>query len=135
MSANTSGGKVEHNHSFTQYTVSLAPQYIYNIYNKKQLKFFMGTGLSFNWSQYQHNISTTNRYSSSGVSTTYPAVKLEPYWWSVPVKAGIILKRNYGITVAYLQPLIPITNYVYYKVNNRMMQVSFSYFLNKSASK
>ncbi|TZF83210.1 hypothetical protein FW774_13030 [Pedobacter sp. BS3] len=123
------GDNVFYKHSFTQYTLSFSPQYVYNIYNKEAFKFFVGTGFAINLSKYYNNKNLTV-YSNNSATYDHP-VDLQPAWLSIPVKAGALINRNYGFTLTYLAPAGSITNYLFYGIYNRMIQASFNYVLGK----
>ncbi|MDB5130260.1 MAG: hypothetical protein JWR02_9 [Mucilaginibacter sp.] len=91
---------VKSTYSFGQRTLSLSPQFQYSIYNSDPFKFYLGAGLSMNLSRYSGN-SVYNPVTTY-TETNYSGVNQQ--WFSIPVKAGIILNKNIDISLSYNFP-------------------------------
>jgi len=76
-------GVVTVNRQITQYSFSINPQLIFNIYNTDNLKVYIDAGASANFSSYDQQQNT------------------RPFWVSVPVQTGIVFKRNWEVFVSY----------------------------------
>jgi len=91
---------------FTQYNSSITPQFIYNVYNKQELKVFIGAGAAFNfaaYNQYQYITKYNLRYGGSVsdyIQPGYPA--FDKFWLSFPIRAGITLNNKIEINVCYI---------------------------------
>ncbi|HVV56259.1 MAG TPA: hypothetical protein VHC47_13080 [Mucilaginibacter sp.] len=91
--------------SLTQYTLSAAPQMLFNFYNTDNLKVFIDGGLSFNFSHYSNYGFTYNYGNFGNVSfKNYPP--LAKVWVSIPLKAGVVINKKIEIFGGY----VPLTN-------------------------
>jgi len=88
-------------YSFDQHTISVTPQFQYNIYNTDPFKFYIDAGLSANFSTYSGN----SIYDVITHDTLEGISGLDNRWLSIPVKAGIILKKNIDISATYIIPV------------------------------
>jgi hypothetical protein len=88
--------------TLNQYTVSLDPQVLYNIYNSDSFKFYVEAGVSFNLSKNSNN----NLYSAGSTDPEQNYIQLNPNWFSVPLSAGITLNNKIGIYVSYIIPSV-----------------------------
>ncbi|MFD0751459.1 hypothetical protein ACFQZS_15010 [Mucilaginibacter calamicampi] len=104
--------------TFNQFTVSLVPQIIYNVYNTDAVKGFLGLGMAANYSVYsnvKYYVGNTE-YGMASPSSTYI---------STIGKAGVSFK-TFEIYAAYTQPL---SDFVGVDVIRRSYQLGFNYFL------
>lgn len=88
-------------YQFTQYTASLIPQVLINLYNKENFKFYVDAGISFNFSAYS-NSKLTTQYSGFAAETTVtknPFMQ-EATWTSIPFQAGIVLNKKIELYVS-----------------------------------
>ncbi|MDB5134287.1 MAG: hypothetical protein JWP37_890 [Mucilaginibacter sp.] len=86
--------------NFKQYNNSIMPQIIYNMFNKEDLKVFIGAGASFNLSLYNHNQYIT-KYD--GAFTDYVQNNSpSPFYMSFPIRAGIELNKKIEINICYI---------------------------------
>ncbi len=92
-------------YSFSQYMISFTPQFLINIYNTAPLKFFVGAGVTINYSIYQNSaINYYTIYSFSPYtlkpatdnSTAYSAMQ-----GSFPIQAGIVLNNAVEVAINY----------------------------------
>ena len=89
-------------HDIDMFTVTLQPQIIYNLFNTKPLKVFIGTGILLHYSSIGKNVFTvTNRHFTP--STGNPPV-FTNVWYGLPVKAGIMLNGKIELYGAYNLP-------------------------------
>lgn len=95
----SSDGKATY--SFNQGNFSFIPQFQYNIYNTESFKFYIDAGFSINVSKYSGN----SVYVFSDNTTRTDFIGLNKGWFSMPIKAGIILKKNLEISLAYSLPV------------------------------
>ncbi|HEY4322453.1 MAG TPA: hypothetical protein VGN20_00665 [Mucilaginibacter sp.] len=84
-----------------QYTLSLSPQVLYNIYNSNSFKFYLECGVSANFSKY----SDEKLYNGLYNTTTYGYTPFSTKWISIPLSAGITLKNRVGIFATYTPPV------------------------------
>jgi len=90
---------------FKQYNPSITPQIIYNLYNKDELKIFVGAGASLNFSLYNHYAYITKYDNSSFqdvVQNNYP--ELNKFWIAVPLRTGMVLNKKLEINICYTPP-------------------------------
>jgi len=90
-------------YTFRQNNLSFIPQIIYNIYNKKNIKFYAGTGLRLNLSSYSDNLYT--------IATLYPGApyvvqtpdffKLNHIWFALQLQTGMVLNKRYELNFSY----------------------------------
>jgi hypothetical protein len=115
--------------NLVQNILSFIPQFQYSLYNTDPFKFYIDAGLSINFSFFSGNSvfsHVTNQYEYGFLSTNVHGL-------TVPLKAGIILKKNIDISVTYVLPTSE-TNYVNgttqefnYSLNVSMLQATLSY--------
>lgn len=110
--------------SFDQKALTITPQFIYNVYNKAQIKFFLGAGLGGNFSKYT-NIRTT-RTKDGNISVLNDEFKPESFNFSFPVTAGVVLNKKIEFSLAYSIPT-SITNYVLYSASMQRLKFGVNY--------
>jgi hypothetical protein len=93
---NTNGAFAK-TYSFTQNTISIAPQWIWNVYNAEDFKFYLSAGITFNFSSYPKN----NLGFVGVINTTDPPYKLASSWSSIPLQAGVVIKKHIEIFASY----------------------------------
>jgi hypothetical protein len=87
--------------NFKQYNTSITPQLIYNFYNMEQLKAFIDLGVSINLALYNHYASITT-YDSFSTVVQYNYPQFEKDYITIPVKAGIVIKKRFEIYACYI---------------------------------
>lgn len=123
------GGYDELVYNVVQQTASLSPQIIYNLYNKENLKFYLGAGLAFNYSHYSQNNYQRQHFYGTQAGTVYEreAYKvLLPVWSSYTIRAGVVLNRKYEISAMYLAPGT-ITRYTSSEVATGSTNIGINY--------
>lgn len=123
----TSKGGVDYFYSFNQYTASIAPQLIYNVYNSNSLKVFLNAGIALNFS-----VHTKNEAKAITSSTT---LKNDPYdleamWTSFPFKAGLVLSKKFEVYTGYT-PRASFTNYIEFGIDNTKYSAGIKYLFNR----
>jgi hypothetical protein len=113
-------------YTFNQYTASLTPQVVFNIYNKDSFKFYIDGGISLNLSTYSNDKITD---SNSNLVMTKP-YKLEPYWASFPLQAGFVFNRRIELSFTYIASA-GYTNYSWFSISNRTMGAGVKYLFGK----
>jgi hypothetical protein len=88
--------------TLNQYTVSLEPQVLYNIYNSDRFKFYLEAGVSLNFSKYSNN----NLYSAGSTDPESNYIEVTNSWFSVPLSAGVTLNNKIGLYVSYIIPSV-----------------------------
>jgi len=95
---------------YKQYNASLTPQFVYNLYNKDNLKVFIDAGVSINMAAY-------GDYKTVTVYDSFPAVVQDRYpefvknYFSFPLKAGAAVNKRVEIYVGYI-PTTTISNFI-----------------------
>lgn len=74
-------------YSFKQYTATLTPQILYNIFNKDNFKFYIDGGVGLNFSNY--------------ASTTAKSYDLNPFWTNIPIQTGVVVNKKLEFSVTY----------------------------------
>lgn len=119
-------------HSFDEKTLAFTPQIIYHVYNAEKIKVFIGVGVGMNYSKYSNNIYKQN----SSFGTTVRNVVLEDYvdfekfHFSLPVTAGVVVRKNIEVIAGYSFPS-SLTNYVYYSVSSERYRIGVNYLFGK----
>jgi len=115
-------------YTFNQYTASFTPQILYNIYNRDNLKFYLGTGAGLNFSVYSNNkITTSNSTFHYDQDKPY---EYQSFWLNIPVEAGVTLNKRVEIYGMYSYPTA-YTTYTYFSVSSRITSVGLRFLLNK----
>lgn len=86
--------------SFTQYTATITPQLILNVYNEDAVKVYLGAGVGFNLSQYTDKAYTSTFYYSNGFPYT-----MNSFWLNFPVQAGLVLNKRVELFALYSTPV------------------------------
>jgi hypothetical protein len=115
---------------FDQLIVAFTPQVIYNFYNADKLKAFIGAGLALNISAYSNNVF--KRYNSFRDDTEVleNETKLESFYFSIPISAGIVLNKKVQLTVSYSPPAA-ISNYIDYSIAVQRSHIGVAYLFGK----
>ncbi|QJD94766.1 hypothetical protein HH214_02180 [Mucilaginibacter robiniae] len=104
----------EYTRTFKQYTMAVAPQFIYNFYNKANFKFYLSAGIMANFSAY-----TNNKYIiNTGVilyDDTY--TQLKSFWLTYPLKAGVVLNKRFELYANYTPSVSITANYIAFSGN------------------
>jgi hypothetical protein len=92
---------------FDQYSVSLTPQFLYNIYNNDAIKFFVGVGVSAYFNFYANQEINYNQLVSTTPIAFMPAVgdvSNPTFQVTVPLQVGIVLKKRVELMATYCPP-------------------------------
>jgi hypothetical protein len=117
--------------TFNQFSISLIPQIIYNIYNTDNFKFYLGIGISLN----------DVNYNNAAFESLVPSVSVayieqsNPFYFNkiddtILLKAGMQFNKKYGIFINYLTST-PTTQGGYYQLSRTNEQIGLVYFLGK----
>ena len=113
-----------------QLTASVTPQVIYNLYNRDNLKLYLGGGYAFNFSNYSKNIYRRKYIDPTiDLETLYETdnyMVLTSSWSTYMLRAGVVLNRKYELSAMYLAPS-PITKYANYEVATGTFNVGINY--------
>jgi opacity protein-like surface antigen len=116
--------------TFDQFTFTLTPQFIYNVYNTPRFKAFFGGGVGCNFSKYSNNV--TSRYNSfrKEPEIETDVFKPEKFNFSLPVSAGVVLNKKIELSVLYSIPA-SITTYTNYSVSMQRWKFGVNYLFGK----
>lgn len=130
--SNTSGGQFPESivHQFDQTTVSLTPQLIYNVYNKDNMKVFLGGGVGVNVSGYTNNKEITKSFFRQETSVEENKTDLEKINFSMPFTVGIVLHKKIEILAGYTFNSA-ITTYQGYSINIQRYKIGVNYLFGK----
>jgi hypothetical protein len=87
---------------YSQFTISLAPQILYNLYNTDNLKIYVGMGASLNLSAYGGKEFTSTTTADPN------QVRLSGFWVGIPFQTGVAINKNWELSFTYA----PYTKYV-----------------------
>jgi len=93
--ARVDGTSAHTTYSFNQFTVSIAPQVLFNFYNKDDFKVYIDAGLAFNFSSYTNNKFVIDQ---SDIAGPY----LAPFWINFPLQAGMVLNKKTEVCLTYI---------------------------------
>ncbi|MBS7566558.1 hypothetical protein KHS38_19290 [Mucilaginibacter sp. Bleaf8] len=110
-------------YQFNQYTIALAPQVFYNIYNKENFKFFAGAGVGINYSIYSNNQLT---YAGQPITP----FDLEKTWINFMVQTGVTVNKKFDVFAMY-SPASSFGNYVYFSISNTTYGAGIHYYFNR----
>ena len=123
------GPAVVYGYSFKQYTISLTPQLIYNLYNKDNFKAYLGAGVVLNNSINTNGSRTIEIYGTPNNSTTN--YELKSFWLGYQLQAGVIVNRRINIYASYSPAITQYTNYVLFEIKNTSYSVGINYLFGK----
>jgi len=105
------GGDVTYNYKFTQYTTSLTPQLLFNLYNTDKLKFYIDGGITLNLSSYGYN---------NAAEVDQNGLQLQPFWAYFPLQAGVVFNKKIEIYFTYTSGA-SFSDYTDFSVSNQYM--------------
>jgi hypothetical protein len=105
------GNYTTYNLKFTQYTTSLTPQLLFNLYNTDKLKFYIDGGITLNLSSYGNRNSAENNQSP---------LELQSFWAYFPFQAGVVFNKRTEIYFTYTTGA-SFSNYTDFSVSNQFM--------------
>ncbi len=115
-----------------QLGLSLSPQFGWNLYNKRNLQWFVGAGLGLNYYSFSKN-SYSRTYMLPDLteenSRTPPDLN-NHFVFSLPFNTGLRLKQKIEISLGYNRSL-PITSYMTYEIYNKTMSAGIHYYFGK----
>ena len=112
-------------YEFNQYTATITPQVLLNIYNKDKFKFYVDGGWAFNFSHYTNNKITIA--NENGYTTNNPFI-LESFWSDFPLQAGFVLDKKIEIYANYT-PFATYTQYDSYYASNQSINLGIKWLL------
>jgi hypothetical protein len=120
-----------YNLKFTQNSVSLTPQFIYNVYNGNTWKAFIDVGFCISHATYSNKEYNFTVNSPSGDAPTtiqqqFPA--MHPLQYNVPLKIGVSVKHIFDIYADYV-PKTSLNQEIGYAVYLSQYQFGIDYFL------
>jgi len=107
------GNYVTYNYKFTQYTTSLTPQFLFNVYNTDKLKFYIDGGVTLNLSSYGYN---------NAAEVNQNSLQLNSFWAYFPFQAGVVFNKKTEIYFTYSTGA-SFSNYSDFSVSNQYMCV------------
>jgi hypothetical protein len=137
---------VDADYKFTQYSIGLIPQYIFNIYNTDKLKYFIGAGVALNYAFYTSTIFVNKNgvVLNSGVvqnpGDSYKSYSkgdeindpydLSLFWFYVSVKTGIVLNKKIEIYAMFNPSPVSYCNGYGTAANNQSFGVGINFLIN-----
>ena len=111
-------------YTFNQYTATITPQLIWNIYNKDNFKFYIDAGVGFNLSAYSGS-QLVYPQSSNIAAGPYD---FETYYASLPLQVGFVLNKKLDIAFTYTG-YTTYTSYTAVSISNQSMCLGVKYLL------
>ena len=93
--ARVDGTSAHTTYTFNQYTASVAPQVLFNFYNKDDFKVYIDAGIAFNFSSYTNNKFVIDESDIAGPD-------LAPFWINFPLQAGMVLNKKIEVCLTYI---------------------------------
>ncbi|MGV3509806.1 MAG: hypothetical protein ACO1N7_11000 [Sphingobacteriaceae bacterium] len=124
-------GGMKYFYSFNQYTASITPQLIYNVYNSNTLKIFLNAGIALNYSLYAKNDAKTIIGTKTFENDPYD---LESMWTHFPFKAGFVLSKKIEVFAGYT-PRSSFSNYIEFGLDNTKYSAGIKYLFNRHFTK
>lgn len=130
ISANTPlPSKTFVSNTFNQYSVALSPQLIYSFYKSPEFQAFAGAGLRFSISKYSNSVSGRVSYPLP-IKYTENEARLDPFNFSLPFKAGVILKNRFEISAGYVLPSV-VGNSASFHLTTQRITAGVNYLFDK----
>jgi len=107
-------------YSFDQYSTTLTPQAILNLYNKDHLKIYIDGGIGFNFSVY------SNEHLSKGTKDD-----LQSFWLNIPVQAGIVFNKRLELSLSYAVPAYMVNFFGSSGISNEHASVGLRFLFNR----
>lgn len=123
---------VSETQEFKQNIFTFFPQVLYNLYNRENARFFIGSGLSASIVSYPLNYYLRATSYINGATYRLEGENhylLEKFWYLVPVKAGLTLRRL-EVAAIYFPP-VAITKYHNFVLETKSVHLQMNYLLNK----
>lgn len=119
-------------YEFDQYNVSLGPQILFNFYNKDNFKIYIDCGLALNFSAYANDQYTIENEPANvtEASTVKSPFKLENYWASFPLQAGIVINKKVEVCFTYTGSAT-FTRYSDFYASDRILSIGLKYLFQK----
>jgi hypothetical protein len=114
-------------YSFNQYTATITPQILLNIYNKEKFKLYLDVGAGLNFSAYSNNKLILEDTRSPANNTAEPHPNLESFWLNFPFQAGVILNKKIELSLTYFG-YDTYTNNTNYDIKNSSIGLGVKYF-------
>jgi len=109
---------------FNQYTASIAPQILFNFFNKDDFKIYVDAGAAFNFSLY-----TNNKFAVEETSDTNPYT-LAPFWLSFPLQTGMVLNKKIEVCLTYITKA-SYSRYSSFDANNQTVSLGVKFLFGK----
>jgi len=118
-------------YSFNQYTATITPQILLNIYNKEKFKLYVDVGAGLNFSSYNNKfVLETSKHTQDEDVTNEASPKLQPLWFSFPIQIGVTLNKKIELALTYFG-YDTYTNNTNYDVKNSSVGLGVKYLLGK----
>jgi len=117
--------------TFRQVNIAFEPQLLYNLYNQKNLKWFLSAGIGFNFSSYPVNdmkfLRTSSTNSEAENNNYLPFTK--KFWMNGCFTTGIDISR---LELSFLfYPPSSITQTTTFGLSNSSLQLRLNYYIKK----
>ena len=106
-----------YNYKFTQYTTSLTPQLLFNLYNTDKLKFYIDGGVTLNLSSYGYN---------NAAEVDQNSLQLNSFWAYFPFQAGVVFNKKTEIYFTYSTGA-SFSNFTDFSVSNQYISLGMKY--------
>jgi len=113
--------------SVDQFTLSISPQFFFNVYNKDKFKVFVSAGAGFNLSSHSYTQTATDVDLSNNESNK---VQFSTFWVNIPLQAGIAINKKWEAAFTYA-PYTKLVPGGYSKFSYHSFGIAVQFYLDK----
>jgi hypothetical protein len=84
--------------AFNQFTATITPQFIFNIYNSDRLKVYVDAGAALHFSGYS-NTGFTNATTGAN-DPNEPGFEFSSFWVGLPLQTGVVINKKFEVFIA-----------------------------------
>jgi hypothetical protein len=117
-------------HAFDSYGLIFTPQVIWNVFNTKPVKVFIGVGAALNFSHYNNNVTTTKWRNTTELMIEKERVVLSGFYYAPQASGGIVLNKKVELFGNYMFKA-EMSDYVNYGLVMERLNVGVKYLFGK----
>jgi hypothetical protein len=118
-------------HRFTQLNSGLGLNTMINFVNKPEVKVFGGLGIRANYATYSYKFTVTRTGDNSVSVMEDDSGEPRNLWSSIPVRAGVVIKRRFEATLVYSPSRKMNSSSSYYMFKLDFLEAGFIYHLGR----
>lgn len=117
-------------HTFNSYGLILTPQVIWNVFNTKPFKVFLGAGAALNFSKYSNNVTTIKWRNTDNLLIQKERVELSGIYFAPQASAGLVLNQRIEFFSNYMFKG-DMSTYINYGLVMERLNVGIKYLFKK----